>query len=172
MNREISAPIVALTLVCLLMSGALAAGRALTGPIIEKADAERTEAAVMDVIPGAEGFSPITAEGLPATVTTVYGTANKAGYAFIVKTPGYGGDISIICGIDPDGRITKCATLSHSETKGLGTKVIDGERAYAGKDKSLAGIDAVSGATITSNAYKNGVLDAFKAFEIIKGAGL
>ena len=172
MNKDIMTPILVLTLVCLLMSGALAAGYALTGPVIEKAAAERTEAAVRGVMPDADGFKLIEAEGLPGTVETVYKTTNNAGYVFIVTASGYGGDIRIICGVDTDGKITKCAALSHSETKGLGTLVIDREHNYSGKDKNLTGIDAVSGATITSNAYKNGVLDVFKAYEIIKGAGL
>jgi Na+-transporting NADH:ubiquinone oxidoreductase subunit NqrC len=39
---------------------------------------------------------------------------------------------------------------------------------YVGKGKDLKGIDAISGATITSKAYMGGIRDAFEAFEIVR----
>ena len=39
---------------------------------------------------------------------------------------------------------------------------------YIGKDAALDGVDAISGATITSTAYEKCVQDAFAAFDLVK----
>ena len=39
---------------------------------------------------------------------------------------------------------------------------------YTGKDASLDGVDVISGATITSVAYEQCVLDAFAAYDTVK----
>ena len=60
-----------------------------------------------------------------------------------------------------------------SETKTLGGKTANPEYTdqYTGQDASLAGVNAISGATITSTAYRGCVETAFAAFETIKEAG-
>ena len=110
--------------------------------------------------------------GLPATVTEVYRADNGAGYVFMLTTKGYGGDMKLICGIDKDGLITQCNTLSQSETKGLGTKTTLPEfrDQFVGKDSSLSGVQTISGATVSSRPYINAIKDAFAAYEIAKGA--
>lgn len=167
MKKDFAAPILVLTVICLIVSGALAIGNAVTRPVIQDAAAERAEEARKEILPNAEEFVLLEIEGLPKTITEVYGTSNNAGFIFVITVHGYGGEIELACGIDNDGRILKCMTLAHKETKGLGTLVFDKEDEYAGKDKNLDGIDAVSGATITSTAYQNGIRDAFEAFEMI-----
>ena len=42
---------------------------------------------------------------------------------------------------------------------------------YTGQDANLSGVNAISGATITSTAYRGCVEAAFEAFEVIKEAG-
>jgi len=168
-KKDFVLPVIVLALICLIMSGALAFVNNVTHPVITQAAAERAEQAMRDIIPGADGFVTLAREGLPVSIKESYGTTNNTGYIFIVTTPGYGGEMTIICGIDPDGLIIKSITLAHTETKGISDPVFNMQPDYIGKDKNLDGIDAVSGATITSVAYKNAVLDAFTAFEIVKG---
>ena len=43
---------------------------------------------------------------------------------------------------------------------------------YIGKDSSLNGVVGISGATMTSNAYKAAIADAFTAFDMINGGAL
>jgi electron transport complex protein RnfG len=161
-------PIMALVLICLVISGALAIGNNATQPIIVSAAEERAETARRAIIPDADGFVLLDTGGMPKTITEAYKTTNDKGYVFMISSRGYDGNINLICGIDRDGRIIKSVTLSHTETQGLGTKVIDMESQYDGKDRNLEGISAISGATITSNAYMKGVRDAFEAFEMVK----
>ena len=173
MKKDFLIPILVLSLICLLMSGALAAGHSITRPVIEEAAAERAEAARMEIIPNASAFVLIPPEGLPGSVVEAYSVdGGQAGFLFTVVTTGYGGKFTILCGVGPDGRILKTKVLAHSETQGLGTVVFDQKAPeYEGKDADhISGIDAVAGSTITSKAYKQGVEDAFKAYEIVKGA--
>ena len=173
MKKDFVIPILVLTLICLIMSGLLAAVNNITYPVIEEAAAERAEAAMREIIPEADGFFLHEGGGLPETVAAAYFTANNAGYIFIVNTYGYGGEIRLICGIDPDGKIIKSKILSHAETQGLGTIVFDRAVGYEGQDIDFAyGLDAIAGSTITSNAYKSAILDAFAAFEIMEGGRL
>lgn len=171
MKKDFVLPILALTLICLLISAALAFTNSFTAPVIEKAAAERAEAARSEVIPAADSFELITVDGLPATVKEVYKTTNNVGYIFMLTAAGYGGDISIICGIAPDGSIIATKTLQQTETKGLGTKITEEPFAgqFPGKDASLSGVDAITGATISSKAYINAIKDAFTAYDIVKG---
>jgi electron transport complex protein RnfG len=162
-------PVLVLAVICSFISGALAASNAKTLPVIERAAEERAIAVRKEILPSAEEFVPLIADGLPSRVREVYGTTNNMGYIFMLNTTGYGGEITIACGIDPEGKIIRSAVLSHTETKGISDPVFAMEGEYAGKDKNLEGIDAISGATISSNAYKNAILDAFTAFEIIQG---
>lgn len=83
---------------------------------------------------------------------------------------GYGGDIRFAMGVKSDGTLNGISFLSLSETAGLGMKAKDEEfkGQFAGKKaerfqytKNGAAnkneIDAISGATITTNAVTNGV---------------
>jgi electron transport complex protein RnfG len=169
MKKDFVLPILVLTVICLVITAALAITNSFTGPVIAEAAALRAEEARNAIIPEAEGFEKLTLDGLPAAVTEVYKATNGIGYVIALTTAGYGGDMKILCGIDPDGFIIACRTLEQSETKGIGSKAIDIlERVLPGADITLDGVDAVSGATITSRAYMGAVRDAYSAFEIAK----
>ena len=169
MKKDFLAPVFALAAVCFLMSLLLAAGNRLTEPVIKQAAEERAQEAQLEIIPGAKEFEPVETSGLPKSITGIYRAEPDLGFIFMISAAGgYGGEIKLICGIDTEGRIIKTKVLSHAETQGLGTIVFESAAEYEGKDKNLEGIDAIAGSTITSNAYKNGISDAFAAFEIIK----
>jgi electron transport complex protein RnfG len=168
-KKDFIVPLVVLSAICLFVSGALAVTNSITEPVITGAAAERAELARREILPDADGFVLLQAEGLPRTVTEVYGTTNGVGYLFMVTVNGYGGEMRLICGIDPDGAIIRTITLAHTETAGISDPVFNMQYRYAGLDQNLEGIDAVTGATITFNAYRNGILDAFRAFEIVRG---
>ncbi len=88
------------------------------------------------------------------------------GYVIAATSPnGYGGDIQVAIGITKDGKLTGFDVISNSETAGLGSKCTepDFKNQFIGKSASTLEatksgatadnqIDAISGATITSNA--------------------
>ena len=169
MKKDFFMPIIVLSLICFFVSGALAVVNNFTAPVIENAAAERAAAARKEIIPHADSFELIVIEGVPRTITEIYRADNNKGYIFMIAVPGYGGNIYMICGIDIEGKLLKTAVLSHTETKGMTDPVFSDphESQYIGKDKNLNNITAVTGATISSNAYRNGIRDAFIAFELL-----
>ena len=164
-------PILVLSLICLVITALLALTNSATEPVITRASIERAEAARSEIIPEAEGFELIETEGLPKTVKEVYKTTNDVGYIFMLTTMGYGGEMDLILGMNNDGTIIDVATLKHSETKGMGSKTAEEpfRSQFKGKDASLQGVDAITGATISSTAYLGAVKDAFVAFDIVTG---
>jgi electron transport complex protein RnfG len=176
MKKELLTPVLALTLICLVITTALAVTDSITRPVIEGAARERASAARREVLPQApegDGFDELpVGEGVPASVTEAYRAKNGAGYVFMITASGgYGGDISVIAGVDGDGRITAIKTLSHSETEGMGAKITEewftGQ--FSGKDSALEGVEAIAGATLSSKAFLSAVGDAFAAYEAVKG---
>jgi len=174
MNKDFIMPIIVLSLICLFVSGALAVVNNFTLPKIEADAVARAKNEMGKIMPSADNFIEIVnINNLPRTITGIFKAADNAGdtlgYLFLISSPGYGGDINIICGVDNNGRIIKTQVLSHTETKGMTDPVFEDshQSKYIGKDKMLDGIDAITGATVSSNAYKNGIRDSFTAFEII-----
>jgi len=165
-------PLLVLTVICLVVSGALALMDSITHPIIVTAAAERAQESMIKKIPDATGFDsidPAGFEGIPTTVKEIYKTSNDIGYIFIAAVNGFSGDITVICAMAPDGSILGTSTLSHTETKGIGT-IIEMEsflEPFRGLDRSLTGIDTVTGATISTRAYIHAIDDIFTAFHII-----
>ena len=173
-KQDFVMPIVVLTVICLIITAALAVTNNFTAPVILQASIERAEAARTEIIPEAEGFELMEVEGLSdaaPSVTEVYKTTNDCGYIFMLSTTGYGGTMSLICGIDNDGKIIAVKTLAHSETKGMGSKTAEEpfRSQFIGKDENLDGVEAISGATISSKAYLGAIADAFAAFNLVTG---
>ena len=107
----------------------------------------------------------------------------EIGYAFTVTTKeGYGGDIQFAMGIQDDGPLNGISILSIGETAGLGMRATTDEFKNQFKDRNVEKftytktgaaaddeIDALSGATITTNAMTNGVNAGLCAFRYEKG---
>lgn len=114
-------------------------------------------------------------QGFDASIDEAMRVLNKdgdfAGYVLtITDHEGYGGDIRFAMGVKSDGTVNGISFLSISETAGLGMKAQedDFKNQFAGRKvgsftytKNGASadneIDALSGATITTNAVTNGV---------------
>ena len=169
MKNDFVMPILILTLICFVVSGALAATNALTEPIITADAAERAEQAKIAALPDATGFYEVVIDELPDSVREIYASENDVGYVFTLVTRGYGGDITIICGIDNEGKLLTTNVLSHSETSGIGSKITEPQftAMFIGADSELEGVSAVTGATISTTAYINAIEDAFTALEMV-----
>lgn len=119
----------------------------------------------------------------PATVEEVLiakdNDGNIAGYVMSAVSPnGYGGDIKVAVGISSkDDTISGISILSNNETAGLGSKCTDDEFKTQFKGKTAKGIqftktgassdseiDAISGATITTNAVTQAVNAALEIY--------
>lgn len=174
-NKVLIKSIVVLTVICLVISGALAVVNSFTAPIITAAAAERETAARQLVLPAASSFEPITSDAMPASVTGAYkgldASGVTVGYVFTTGNNGFDGTILVMTAIDTDGKIVQVSTIDvTSETATLGGQTANESYTsqYTGKDAALEGVDAISGATITSTAYEQCVLDAFAAYDAVK----
>jgi len=166
-------PVLVLTLICLIISGALAVTNTITEPVIANGAEQRESLAMKEIMPQGDGFEPLDTSGLPAAIGEAYRTTNNVGYVFVATVAGYGGDIELICGLNADGKIIHNKVLKQSETEGLGARIAENPFSdqFDGIDKSqLDSVDTITGATISSKAYINAIRDVFTAFDIIKEA--
>lgn len=124
-----------------------------------------------------------TAQTIDEVMEAKDSSGNVLGYVLTVTSgEGYGGDIQFTFGIKTDGTVNGISFLSISETAGLGMNADTDEfkNQYAGKvvdafvvTKTGASadneIDAISGASITSNAVTNGVNAGIVAANYLEG---
>jgi len=102
---------------------------------------------------------------------------NDLGAAVESTTGGFGGDLKVLVGFNPNGDILGYTLLEHSETPGLGAKADKwfqkGEKGdIIGKNPSEAltvskdggQIDAITASTITSRAFLAAVNNAYSAY--------
>ena len=168
-----------LLIICAVVAGILAAVNSITAPIIAKAKEAKTQEAISAVLPGGNAVEvPYSPEG-DSIVTKVY--QNEKGYAVQVAPSGFGGAISMMVGVDNDGKVLGISIISHAETPGLGAVAAAGtDKGVAFRDQfaglvsgiTIGGgenqIDALSGATISSQAIVDGVN---AALECVKNLG-
>ena len=166
-------PIVVLGLICVIVTGALAATNRVTAPIIEEATRLAQEQARQELLPEAEGFEKI--EGIDvANVSDVYAASNGVGYVVTSSAKGYGGTMTVMVSFTPEGTIKQIKVTEQAETQGIGSKVAGDasfwER-YAGLEaKPLVldqDVDRLSGATISSRALTAAVNSAIDGYNAI-----
>ncbi len=160
---------VTLFLICLIATLLLGVTNSVTSPIIEKLAIETEKNSRKVVFETAEDFiNEKQVDEATSIVEAVDKDGNKIGYVVVNTAKGYGGDISVMTGVDIEGKVTGVNILSHSETAGLGAKATtDGfKNQFIGHisgitvSKDKAGdnaIDAITGATITSRAVTNAI---------------
>ena len=167
--------VLVLGLTCLLCSGVLGGAYVLTKAPIEAAAAEKTKQAVAQVLPH---FTAVEYNADGRYYTATDGDA-LVGYAIESATVGFGGELSLIVGVTPDGVVYNTAVLSHAETPGLGAKCttdakfMDQWRGFDPSIKKLSvkkdggDVDAITASTITSRAYTQAVENALKTFAMV-----
>lgn len=123
------------------------------------------------------------AQTINEVVQAMDSSGSPLGYAFTVTTSeGYGGDIQFAMGVKDDQTVNGISILAIGETAGLGMKADTDEFKNQFADKNVEAfqytkngasadneIDALSGATITTNAMVNGVNAGLCAFAYEKG---
>ena len=163
-------------------------------PIARAKEADK-QAAYQKVLPDAESFenyadfdgqqatSLVQDAGYAADITeaaqALDANGNVMGYVISVTShEAYAGDLSLSVGILNDGTVKGVEMLSIGETAGLGMKADESEFKDQLKDKNVEKftytkngekgddkIDAISGATITTNAVTNAVDSALVYFQ-------
>ncbi len=166
--------------VCTLL---LALCNSMTKDRIASLAANAEQEAMASTLPIADKFVKLQYDG-GGIVTAVYEGKSEdktvVGYCVKAEPIGYGGTISMIVGIDTDGKVTGVDIVSMSETPGLGAKASNPEftDGFVGKSAGIKvkksgapnddEISAISGATVTSKAVTEGVNAAIAATESLR----
>lgn len=177
---------VTLFLTCCVVAGLLGATNMVTKDKIAAINLAKTQEAMKAVVadPDNSTFSDalaltdeMTAAALAGggTLTEAYEVqvgGAAAGHALKIVASGSQGNIEMMVGLDAEGVVTGVSVVSHKETAGIGTKVVDNELTPAGvpvldqfQGKSAAdgtlnvgsNVDAISGATVSSKGVTAGV---------------
>ncbi len=172
--NKIFKPIVVLCVICVIVTGALAATNNVTAPIIREAIQEAQRLARMELLPEADDFTEVKGVEVE-NVSSIHTANNGVGTVITSNSKGYGGKVTVMVAFNPDATIKQIKVTESSETKGIGTKVTENTEywaQYSGKSAVQAlvlkeDVDAYSGATISSRAVNNAVNAAIEAYNAI-----
>ncbi len=184
--KEYIKPALVLVIICLVVSFALSQTYGITKPIIAQNEAKAADEARALVLPQGGSFTVYSGE-LNEGIIDFYISDNGAGAAITSTAKSFGGTMTVMVGIDANGAITGVTVTKHADTPGLGTKAMTPEylSQYTGKtfadvvlDPSSIGavsikkntnLDAITGATISSNGVYYAVQGALAQFEAAGG---
>ena len=171
-----------LFIICLVITFAVAGTRSVFKDRIAKQEWAQTQS-VMSQLIKADDFQEVKVSGGNQGYQAVNASGETLGYLFVTKAYGYGSDVSVMSAVK-DGKVVGVNVLDASnETPGLGQNVT--KKAFvdqfAGIDDSLEvvkndpasenQVEAVTGATKSSNAVAASVKEALALFEQVAKSG-
>lgn len=182
-----------LTVISLVVAALLGVVNSITEDKIAAIDAENTRIAMSAVAPEGSEFGDkmeVTDDMVAAAATQsgkileLYPVTNggaEAGYVMKISASGSQGTIVMMVGVDANKAITGISVVSHSETSGIGTKVVGNETNTAGvpvldQFVGLSGagslvvgsnITAISGATVSTKGITMGANAALAVADVL-----
>ncbi len=166
--------------ICLVAAAALAAVFEVTKDPIAASRAAVERQAIQTVLPAFDqvGTAPAPAATGGTRLLALYpawSSGQFVGAAVkVVDAGGYGGDVTIMVGVDANLKVHAIRLLSHKETPGLGSKL--GEPKFAGQFSGLevpaaglrvvkdgGSVQAITGATISSRCAARAATAAVQA---------
>lgn len=178
---------VVLFVISVVVALLLAFTNSITKDKIAENKIEEQNAAKQEVLPMAALFLEKEFEDETGLVAGLFEgtdeTGAMVGFCVNVTPNGYGGAVDMMVGITPDGKLSGVKVVSHAETAGLGAKVTEPKFVSQFSKKSTREpltviksgtpkeneIVAISGATRTSNAVKDGVNAAIDVVKRMNG---
>ena len=167
--------------ICAVVALLLGVVNSVTKPIIEEFQAEKTAAAMGQVLPADEYQKMETAYPNVTALHRALSGGEEIGYVVEVTSSGFGGTLSMVVGVDMDGAVTGVSVTDNSETANIGTKVVNDQTVldrFIGMSHADGEItvnsgsnrfDGVSGATVSSKGVTAGVNTALAAVAEQKG---
>lgn len=172
--KDILKPIIVLALVCLIITAAVAGVNVMTKDRIAEIDRLTAEKTMGELIADAE-FETVNLDG--AECSEIYRATHNStvkGYIFTSSAFGYGGQVGVMTAVDTDGRIIGVRVVAcNDETPGLGqnAKKDSFTEQFLGlnNQNDVNGADAITSATLTTNAVKKAINSALHDYQIING---
>lgn len=182
-KNNLSRLIITLTVIGLVSALALSFVYLWTTPKINEHQARAKELAIKAVLPGAEEIKEVNKDG--KTFYEGFKSGGRVGVAMVAEGGGFQGTIELMLGADPDnGKIYGIQILNHAETPGLGANIEteDYRNNFAKKPfgdyrvvkrpaTDPMEVEAISGATISSEKVTNIVEKAVKDIQRAYGGG-
>ena len=182
-----------LTVISLVVAALLGVVNSITEDKIAAIEAENTRIAMSAVAPEGSEFGDkmeVTDDMVAAAATQsgkileLYPVTNggaEAGYVMKISASGSQGTIVMMVGVDANKAITGISVVSHSETSGIGTKVVENKPNSAGvpvldQFVGLSGagslvvgsnITAISGATVSTKGITMGANAALAVADVL-----
>ena len=182
-----------LTVISLVVAALLGFVNSITADKIAEIDAENTRIAMSAVAPEGSEFGDkieVTDDMVAAAATQsgkileLYPVTNggaEAGYVMKISASGSQGTIVMMVGVDANKAITGISVVSHDETSGIGTKVVENKPNSAGvpvldQFVGLSGagslvvgsnITAISGATVSTKGITMGANAALAVADVL-----
>ena len=190
-GREYVYPVVILVVISVITTALLAITNYVSSPIIARNQEASATATRKELLPDADSFTAAEGEYLASDdqsvkVSEVYAADNGAGYVITVVTKSFGGDLTMMVGLDPQGTITGVEVTDNSDTPGVGSKDMQPEylAQYDGlseltsenvkKETSVTSdgtaFEYITGASVSGTAIHKGVYLALEQFEALGGA--
>ena len=173
--KEYAAPTIVLFIICIVAAFLLALTNDVTAPKIAAVNAENEAKSRQVVFEAATSFGEeFTNDDGIKLVPALDKDGATIGYVVVTVEKGYGGDISVMTGVDLEGKVTGVSILSMSETAGLGANATKESflQQFVGKIAGMTvtknapaenEIKALTGATITTKAVTAAVEAAIEA---------
>ncbi|GAB6099100.1 RnfABCDGE type electron transport complex subunit G [Halanaerocella petrolearia] len=170
--------IVVLTTIMIVSALVLSFVYQMTLPVIEAHAKQKKEKAILQVLPGAKKYEKVTKDGL-TLYKGIDESGNVVGYSFQNSGQGFQSKLKLMIGMDLEKKkIIKINILSQAETPGLGARITEKVFKSQFKGKSFSDsytakedVDAISGATISSQALSDVLSDAIDKVEQAYGGG-
>lgn len=174
-----------LTVISLVVAALLGVVNMVTEDKIDAINAEKTNQALAAVAPEGAEFTPVELSDAAVAAASAYGTLDSmyemstGGYAMKIVASGSQGSIEMIVGVDGNKALTGVSVVNHSETGGIGTKVVNNDPNSAGTPVldqfiGMSGsgslvvgktVTPISGATVTTKGITAGCNAALAAVE-------
>ena len=183
--KEYGMPVVVLVAICFVTTLLLALTNSVSAPIIIK-NAEITATANRkELLPEADDFTKVDLDSYAsssdgkASVTEIYKANNDAGYVMTCTTKSFGGDLTMMVGLDASGAVTGVKVTDHADTPGVGTKDQDPEylsqyntrTSLSSEDvKKESDFSFITGASVSGTAFHKGVYAALAQYAELGGA--
>ena len=181
--KEYIAPVVVLVCICLAVTAALALVYGITDPIIKKNSKATADKTRTELLKDADSFTEykgklVVEQPGAVYVKDVYVANNKAGFVATCVTKSFGGELTMMVGVDKNGAVTGVEVTNHSDTPGLGTK--DFDSGYRKQYKGLKALKAtnvkdegqikfITGASVSGSAIHYGVYAALHQYKEMGG---
>ena len=179
--REMIKPSLTLLAFCIVLGFCLSVVNFMTKDTIEQRRIEELNKQINQVLTGMDEFEEVDVSTVQTSDKDILKAVHKglksgtaSGYVFEMAPNGYGGKMTVMVGVDIEGNVTGVVLGDNNETPGLGTKAQDLSftQQFIGIQKGTSievikeepkkdnQIQAISGATITSNAVTTAVQSA------------